>query len=496
MKKLLTIIILIPIFCFGQKQGNIWYFGDHAGVDFNSGSPVALLDGALGFPNGNGHNEGTSTISDNSGSILFYSDGMTVWNKNHQVMENGTGLLGNYSSTQSSIIVPDPANPDQYFYLFTVSSLMGVDVGADISDGFRYSKVDMCMDNSLGGIVLAEKNIKLADSVAEKIAVTRHSNGTDYWILTHKYFSDEFWALKLTASGIVDTIVTAIGASHTGDVYGVQGQLKFSPNGERIAIAASNGLDILEVFDFDKTTGIVSNAMPLFKPNNDHASIYGVEFSPDNSILYASGLSSLDLTYPFLAQYDLGANGGTLSDVNASMIEIYHITGPGLAAGKGLQLAPDGKIYWVSLNINDPEGTLAVINNPNTAGLGCDYQDQIFSLGGKRGSFSLPSFIAGYDYSNEIKNCSTIGIQNNSKNESVTAFPNPFSNQTIIKSDNYLENATLKVYNLHGQTVSQMDNLSGQTIVIHRDNLPSGIYILRLTQDNTIIFREKLIIED
>lgn len=281
MKKLLlfsTAVFALTV-VHGQKQVNIWYFGDSAGVDFNSGSPSALLNGQLTYPSGQGHNEGTSAISDSSGSILFYSDGMTIWNKNHQIMQNGTGLLGNFSSTQSSIAVPDPANPNRFYYLFTISS--GFCCGGNISDGLRYSKVDMCLDSSRGDVIPTEKNIKLVDTVAEKIAVTRHSNGIDYWILTHKFYSTEFWALHLASSGIIDTVVTAIGSSHTGSIAGSQGQLKFSPDGQKIAIGADNSLSLLELFDFDKATGIVSNYQPLNRINNGY--VYGVEFSPDGS---------------------------------------------------------------------------------------------------------------------------------------------------------------------------------------------------------------------
>lgn len=73
------------------KQGNIWYFGDYAGIDFNGSTPVALTNSAL-FTY-----DCASAISDPAGNLLFYSNGVTVWNKTHQVMNNGTGLLGNQS---------------------------------------------------------------------------------------------------------------------------------------------------------------------------------------------------------------------------------------------------------------------------------------------------------------------------------------------------------------------------------------------------------------
>ncbi|MBA3284491.1 MAG: T9SS type A sorting domain-containing protein [Nitrosopumilus sp.] len=486
MKKLLLIsaVFLGLTVAYGQKQGNIWYFGDSAGIDFNTGSPTALLNGQLAFPIGQSHNEGTSAISDSSGSILFYSDGMTVWNKNNQIMQNGTGLFGNFSSTQSSIIVPDPANSNRYYYLFTVSS--GFCCGGNISDGLRYSRVDMCLDSSKGGVIPIEKNIKVIDTVAEKIAVTRHSNGIDYWILTHKFYSNEFWALHLTATGIIDTVVTAIGTSHTGSIAGSQGQLKFSQNGQKIAIGATNGLNLLEIFAFDITTGVVSNCQSLNRIDN--GSVYGVEFSPDGSILYSLS-SSFSPFGMDIGQYDL--NAGSLAAINASLISVYNETTA--VTGRGLQIGSDGKIYLVSI-LNS--GTLSVINNPNVYGVGCNYQNQIISLGGKQGSYSLPSFIAGFDYSNGLIQCDQSGISENTFNKYLTIYPNPFSSTTTLQTDNIFHNAVLTVYNSHGQTVKQIDNLSGQTIIFQRDNLSSGLYFLRLTGDNTIFYAGKLVITD
>ena len=110
-------IILLPLlfcasFAFSQKEANIWYFGDHAGLDFNSGVPVALTDSQM-FTH-----EGCAVLSNSAGQLLFYTDGKTIWNKNHQVMMNGTGLMGDFSSTQSAIIVPKPSS-STLFYVFT-----------------------------------------------------------------------------------------------------------------------------------------------------------------------------------------------------------------------------------------------------------------------------------------------------------------------------------------------------------------------------------------
>jgi hypothetical protein len=88
LKHLVFLIGLLSTFGFSQGEANIWYFGQNAGLDFNGGSPVALTNGQLAT------DEGCATISDTNGQLLFYTDGITVYNKNHSIMANGTGLTG------------------------------------------------------------------------------------------------------------------------------------------------------------------------------------------------------------------------------------------------------------------------------------------------------------------------------------------------------------------------------------------------------------------
>jgi large repetitive protein len=480
-------MILLPrCYVAGQKQGNVWYFGNHAGVSFNSGVPVALTDGQL--PIYSFHNEGSAAISESNGSLLFYTNGMTVWNRDHQVMQNGTGLLGNFSSTQSSFIIPDPAHPNRYFYVFTVGS--GFCCNGSISDGFRYSKVDICQDNLRGAVLAGQKNIRLVDTVAEKIAATRHANGKDYWILTHKFYSDEFWALHLSSNGITDTVITSIGTSHKNDLSGSQGQLKISPDGRRIAIAAGNSDQILEVFHFDNATGIVSNALYLAKPNNNQASMYGVEFSPDNTKLYAYGLASAGLVRSILVQYNLTAGGGSAAAVNASIFELFNYS-TGYMDGRGLQAGPDQKIYCVS---TQDATTLAVINQPNVAGAGCNFQDKKVSLAGRVASYSLPSFVSNFDYSNKLASCDT-GSTIEPVTNTCMILSNPFSASAEYRFNNpsgYRH--SLGIYNSIGQLVRNISNITTDRVQIERHSLAKGMYFLVLYRDSRVMMKCKFMI--
>jgi large repetitive protein len=159
LKKVLYIILLFSLPLMAQKEAANWYFGWNAGLDFNSGSPVALTDGQLS------QMEGCATISDSGGNLLFYTNGIEIYNAQHEIMQDGTGLLGSQSSSQSAIIVPSPGSLTRY-YVVAVDAEGG-------ANGLTYSVVDMSLDGGLGGVIIPEKNIQLEPLVGEKVTATK-----------------------------------------------------------------------------------------------------------------------------------------------------------------------------------------------------------------------------------------------------------------------------------------------------------------------------------
>lgn len=366
MKKttLLFMLLTVSIYVGAQnsKKINQWQFPTSCGLDFNSGSPVFVTGGQVNTT------EGSSSMADNNGALLLYSDGATVWDKNHNAMPNGTGLLGASSSSQAALIVQQPGNANTYF-VFTVDQEAG-------PDGFRYSIVDMTLNGGLGNVTT--KNVLLVTPVSEKVTGCRHANGQDIWIVTHKYNSAEFYAYLLTSAGLVLTpVITTVGTVHTG--FGNTnsiGYMKISPDGNKLAVAISRS-NMFELFDFDNATGIPSNAIPLVVPNLT----YGVEFSPNSKVLY--GTEFVNPIY----QYDLDA--GSPAAIQASQLLVATSSSPELGA---LQLAPDGKIYSARKTLP----WLGIIQNPDVVGLGCAYIDNGFSLGGNTCYYGLPNMLPSY----------------------------------------------------------------------------------------------------
>ena len=90
----------------------------------------------------------------------------------------------------------------------------------------------------------------------------------------------------------------------------------------------------------------------------------------------------------------------------------------------------------------------------------------------------------------------SLGLNENSNKYDFSIFPNPCNSSTTIKTKVNLNNATITIYNAFGQALKQVKNISGQTIFFYRENLPSGLYFIGLTEENKIISFEKLIISN
>jgi gliding motility-associated-like protein len=370
MKRLFLLLLCFPLLLFSQNEGNIWYFGWNAGLDFNSGAPVALTDGQLFTL------EGCASMSDMNGDLLFYTDGMVVYNKNHVLMPNGSGLLGHNSSTQSAIIIKKPSSSTIY-YIFTVDGMSG------LLGGSNYSEVDMTLESGLGN-VNAVKNIPIVTYACEKITAIQHQNGTDFWIVIRLENSNTYHTFLLTSGGL--NIVPVI--SNIGPVYNSEiGYLRSSNSGDKIAAANYMVGSNVNLFDFDNTTGILSNEVTL----TNTPFPYGVEFSPDGKILYVSNVLDAEIY-----QFDLLASN--IESTKVIVGTLIPVSGFGNESAACLQLAPDNKIYIANISSN----YLSVINNPNVLGMGCNFAADAVDLLSSTSGAGLPTFYSSIFLSNSI----------------------------------------------------------------------------------------------
>lgn len=434
------------------QEGNNWYFGRYAGLSFNYPTPKALHDGALSTY------EGCATISDKNGLLLFYTDGTTVWNKNHQPMPNGTGLHGDSSSANAAIIIPKPGSATIY-YIFTADSQENQN-----AKGYNYSEVDITLDNGLGDITV-NKNVLLYAPSSEKLTAVRDANGTDVWIITHEWGSNTWRSFKVSCNGVNTTSVNSSEGwvyQETRDIDGTlyhsesAGCLKASPDGKKIATTDLNSQK-WELFDFDNTTGKISNGLNFFE-----FSPYGIEFSPNSKLVYVSSELRGYYDSSSVKQFVLAVHDSAAVASSAIIIGTIGVADNTFSIN-ALQLGPDDKIYCVL----QEDSYLSVINSPNIRGLSCNYVNRQIDLEGKIGKLGLPVFFASLitnknvDFSFTAGNdCATVDFSASSSINNITQWLWDFGDgqtatgqnvsHTYITGSEYNAQLTVTVSNICG----------------------------------------------
>ena len=361
-----TFCTYIPVGDCGRNRNNIWTFGSqYNGINFNSG--VATWTQSSIRPTF----ESCASICDRNGNLMFSTNGTKLWRgtgfgANAISVPNGDSLLGGYagSSTQGAIFIPKPLD-DSTYYLFTADESVGWPYYAH--GGLAYSEIDLRLPGLIppyNGAV-TNKNVRLRTPAAEKLAAVRHANGCDVWVVGHSFYSADFLAYRVSPNG-VDTvpIVSTVGTTHIGGyhpsaphVLNAQGQMKISPDGTKIALVLQD-TSILEILDFDKATGIVSN--PITYQHTPGISLYGLAFSPDGSKLYV-GIQHGSIT---ILQFDMDAGSPTAILNSGTPV----ISAPSQFRLGQLQRGPDGKIYGPVIN----QLNLLTIHNPNALGTACN----------------------------------------------------------------------------------------------------------------------------
>ena len=378
---ILTFTIQTPV-VFAQLQNNNWVFGYGARVNFSGPIPVGSSNAAINS------NESTASVSDPAtGQLLFYTDGRKVWNANNQVMPNGSNLLGGFynSCTQGALIVPF-SEDNQRYYLFTLEELEVLSLSPVIDNGLRYSVVDMTLNGGLGDVQVATLNTPLANDLTEKLIVIRSTEIQGFWVIAHKKNANEFLAWKIDACGVTaQPVVSAVGSNFASAPFGAteawSGAMDASPDGNRIGMPV-DWSDRIEFFDFNKTTGVVSNPLTVNVTDDSTPPFlrkYGACFSPDGSKFYYTNINSV---------YQLNLSTYTSAAIESSNTLIYSpILEPNVYPCLQIEQAPNNKLYVAIGNA----GRLDEISNPNALGLGCAYVSNAVSFSPATCQLGLPA---------------------------------------------------------------------------------------------------------
>lgn len=369
----------------GSAQYNFnWTFGDSILLTFPGGS-TPITDSAFASSQ---FEENSSSLSDSSGKLLLFSDGYFIFDSNGNQIPDGDLLDCSNTIIQGTMILPKPCHPLEYYVLF-LSHYMGTFSG---KYHLYYSLVQF--DNGLTNPMVIQKNIPVyidtVFSLSEKLTAVKHANGKDFWILSHTTpnpdSANQFIKFILSEGGIDGPFIQAIGSDQNiGFVpNGFGGQLAANQQGDKLCSVTPSG--IIDVFDFDRCYGTLSNFISLgvlsSSTGTGDDTYYGCSFSPNSSKLYVSE----GYGHSFY-QFDLNA-----PDIFASKTVIFQYPGN---KWFGLHLlGPDNKIYasQVSTVTSDTINYyLCKIDSPDSAGLACGFIPRGHFLGSKKCNQSLPN---------------------------------------------------------------------------------------------------------
>jgi hypothetical protein len=394
-----NLYILLSFFFAGgvlaqtDLQNANWTISQNSRMNFNNNNlqiDISNINAA--------NNQAAASVSDQNGNLLFYTDGLTVWESNNLIMQNGTGLMGvGGDFTQNVLIIPNPANSNR-FYIITVSTGQGTNQ----KHGLRFTEVDLT--NGLG-VVLNSLNTPLPDESGVliddvyplnygKITSALNSNGTDYWLIAE--IGHHIYSYNVNSNGIFFTNVVNSPLpieqylpTNGFDSTSGEGPMKMSSGNNRLLVGYSNTTSnhgALFLSSFNNTNGNVDPDFYSFIQTDDVASnqdlyMTGAEFSPNGNRVIR-----FYEAYGVYSTIELAPVGNTLFWQEQQIKQLF------IPFANNLQRAIDGNIYFSTSDsaANNPN-FLSVVKNSDNDGI--QFLFNSVNVGSLNLTFVLPPWV-------------------------------------------------------------------------------------------------------
>lgn len=359
-KVFILTLLLSPMLLSAQYEAANWIFGKNTGLNFSGQNPQVLNGTAMNLI----ASSNPVCMSNQSGALLFYCWRDTIWNAQHQVMANGTGIAANGIHTTNKLIFKRPGNNQEYYLVYKSFSPVS---------GLFYSVIDMNLAAGMGSVTTKNQPIYTGSNLSS-IAGAKHCNGQDYWVVMHDL--NAFRSYQISAAGIsTNAVVSTVGPTFT---VSIQSCMKINPQGTKLALLTAIPPTSLlaSFFDFDRSTGGLSNWIQLGGMLG--TPVKGCEFSSDGSKFYFAEQSTLNRIH------QLNLCSGNASSISGSDFTLS-------ATPESMCRAQNGKIYFTQIGNNS--NFLGVIHNPNASGLAMGLVQQGFDMSPEIPNISLPYFI-------------------------------------------------------------------------------------------------------
>lgn len=349
-----ALLLLIPRISFSQQETFNWKIGRFNTLKFTSNPPVFLTQNLFTYE------EASATISDDNGNLLYYTNGLDVYDGTQNIINNGNNISGinqfsNYpevfSSTQGCVFQKVPRN-NSLILLFTLNDFYSID------KKLKYNIINLNQNT----VVVKSRTLSDQKALSEKMIIANHCNNVDKWLITSEHSLNSsnkiiFHVYLITENGVQNTAVSS--QIDLNDVFCLMsGQMKVNNQGNQIVMSTDKGIAL---FQFDSFSGDILLQKTINTP--EIGSGYGIEYSPNDKILYVDE-NQIDLATEQIFKYK--------PEVSFSQ----------------LQIGCDDKIYRYgfvdSIYINNSwiKGgrSIETINNPNQLNSNCDFQPNVFQF--------------------------------------------------------------------------------------------------------------------
>ncbi len=343
--------------------------------------------------------------------------------------------------------------------------------GTFLSSRLYLSVVDLNMAGGLGDLVLKNQILIEEPLICGGLSSVRHANGRDWWIFTHGFMSNEFISFILTPYGFEGPFYQSIGSIRTGPAPGVT----FSMDGARLCSSATGSAGVgLDVFDFDRCTGELSNWQHANIP--DPILIRNSAFSPNGEFIY---VGRVDILY----QYHL--MNGVLGSPDTVAIYDGFVDGSSQLAtyfSWGMGLAPNGWIYIATGN-----GThyMHTIQAPDISGTSCAVvqHDHLLPTWTINSIPYRPNYLLGPIDGTVCDSLGiTVGVSDADIQAGLRAQPNPSNGQFMLHYKGLPEAGRLYIRDQTGRLV--LEEYLPPWSTVHEVQLPGqppGLYHCRLS---------------